>query len=608
MAPIFAQEDIEALIRHFPPLSLAENKPALVRSLSNNNLVDFGSALSKLEAFLERGDSRIQVSNIGFLLGVEKDAEKSILNQCSLQLYFSEDGRSLIPVPIADSIHQDLSELARTSFVDLGTFAARQDIALGSIEQWIKFDAGAEWQTFTIEEKRILCHQDLRSKIEARIRQAIIASGSDVCNVSASFEDEVQTPILQLLVDLTTKGQGGDVMLDGANVIYVPSEYSAAAEERYRQSQLDQVHLITTELEDNRFCVVKLPATDKDTLSGPILDLHELERAVRQKFEEWHPEGTQLRSVGILPASGDRLRKPVHEAPSRLLVDSGVLQHELGRLRAAALAVVEDVWSERSSYPEAANIIQSLRGTASPRPGLAQHLLRSECTAELEHSARERIDELQQKVHVDLIQTLDARLLVPFHLYATGINTILDPTLREHLEETAYEHFRKEVIPQTIKVAEDSKLLREKSNQREVEKLRQATLDAKTFPTLQANIAKFAKKMKISTPASESTKVMRIRTLQQSVKSMRQMTRGSDVLQNLIWILLAQQSGGLFKSAGKDTSRMITQYQAVGDAEMASRLVQWRNLLKAGDEGKEDLQMMRDVAKLAVEQITAAEP
>lgn len=609
MAPIFVQEDVETLIRQFPPLSLAKDRPTLLRSRSGEGLVNFASALSLFESTLENGSSRIEISNITSLLGIEKDAEQRILDHCSLQLYFSRDGRSLIPVPVADNIHQDMTDLARTSFVDLGAFAAKQDIALASIERWIKFDAGAKWQIFSVEDKRFLCNQALRSQIESRIREAISAAGSDVCNVSASFDDEVQTPILQLLVDSITKGQGGDVILDGSHVIYVPSEYSSAAEERYRQAQLDRVHLMATELEDNRFSVIQLRAPSADTPShGPTLDIDRLEEAVRAKFEELHPGGIHIRTVMLSPEPGNHLRKQTSDSQARLLVDAGVLQHELGRLKAAAMPLVEDDWSSDGEYPSPATTIQKLRSNAvSSRPGLLQLLLRSDCITELEEAAGERIGELQQNDHVKLVQMLEARLLIPFQLYTTGINTIVDLTLRQHLGEFVYDHFRREVVPQMVKSATEMRLLRDKSSNREVEKLRQATVDAKNFSALQTSVAKFTRKMKISAASADAVNTVRIRTLQQSVKSMKQMTRGSDVLQNLIWVLLAQRSGGLFISSGKDTSRMIKQYEAVGDAEMASKLVEWRNLLKAGQEGKEDLQMMREVAKMAVDEMAATD-
>lgn len=611
MAPIFAQEDIETLTRHFPPLSLAEGKPTLVRSLSGTGLVDFAKVLSRFESLVEQGSSRIEISNINSILGIEKEAEQHILDQCSLQLYYSKDGRSVIPVPIADTIHQDLAGLASSSFVDLGAFAAKQDISLASIDRWIKFDAGTEWQTFNIEEKRILCNQALRSRIDVRIRQVTNEAGSDVCNVSAAFDDEVQTPILQILVEFATKGQGGDVILDGAHVIYVPSEYAAAAEERYRQSQLDQVHLIATELEDNRFAIIQLrPAGNDVPANGNTMDIQGLEQAVRAKFEAWHPEGTQLRTITTSPELTGQQRRPTQDSQTRLLVNAGVLQHELGRLKATAISLIEDDWSHTNVLPDTATTIQRLRSNTavSPRPGLSKLLLRSnECITELEQATSSRVVELQEEDHAKLVQLLEARLLVPFQLYAAGINTIIDATLRQHLDEFIYDHFRREVIPQTLKSAQEQKLLREKTTLREIEKLRQATTEAKTFTALQTSIAKFTKKLKISSPTSETTKIVQIRTLQQAQKVMKSMTRGSDLLQNLIWILLAQKSGGLFMSSGKDTSRMIKQYEAVGDAEMAGRLSSWRNRLKAGEESKEDLQMMREVARLAVEEVAAAQ-
>lgn len=57
-------------------------------------------------------------------------------------------------------------------------------------------------------------------------------------------------------------------------------------------------------------------------------------------------------------------------------------------------------------------------------------------------------------------------------------------------------------------------------------------------------------------------------------------------------------------SSGKDTSRMIKQYQALGDIAVGLKLVSWRDSLKIGAESTKDLQEMRNMAAHAVLEVS----
>ena len=95
----------------------------------------------------------------------------------------------------------------------------------------------------------------------------------------------------------------------------------------------------------------------------------------------------------------------------------------------------------------------------------------------------------------------------------------------------------------------------------------------------------------------------------------RQAMRGSDVLQNTIWILLCavvhKQSGQdvLFVSSGKDTTRMIKLYQGLAGSksDYAKQLEVWKDKLKAGQAGDEEIKEMREAAGAAVENMETEE-
>ncbi|KAI6789561.1 hypothetical protein KC363_g7185 [Hortaea werneckii] len=171
-----------------------------------------------------------------------------------------------------------------------------------------------------------------------------------------------------------------------------------------------------------------------------------------------------------------------------------------------------------------------------------------------------------------------------------------DAMLKQHLEEFLGDHFRREAIPSVTQQAKEAHLLAEKGRKREFEKMQQACAESKTLSEIQAAVNKFAKKQKIEAPDADMLRTVKQVTLQQRVKSMRGMKRGSDLLQNLIWVLLSHSSDGLFMSSGKDTTRMIKQYQAVGEEAVGKKLEAWRDALKAGNESKADLRDMRGLA------------
>ena len=203
-------------------------------------------------------------------------------------------------------------------------------------------------------------------------------------------------------------------------------------------------------------------------------------------------------------------------------------------------------------------------------------------------------------------------MLAPLHLYAAAVYS--DTTLKEHQQIHLAEYFGREIIPQFWKTAQQEGLRQDgpstnsKTRVKDTEKLidvtspsQNSTRAPRTLRDVQAEVSKFTKKQKISVPDEEQIAQVKRDALKQNGASIRAMTRGSDILQNLIWILLAQASEGLYRSSGKDTSRMIDQYKLVGDEGAWKRLVRWRDRLKSQQAGEVDVREMKVLAVKVLE-------
>ena len=195
--------------------------------------------------------------------------------------------------------------------------------------------------------------------------------------------------------------------------------------------------------------------------------------------------------------------------------------------------------------------------------------------------------------------------MAPLQLYAAAI--IGDATLRNNQDTYISTYFRQHIIPGFIETVQQQSWTQsptDNSRLRDISQLKEfcmASSDSgnqvKTFKDVQAAVAKFARKQRITSPSAEQISRVREETLRQKGKAIKKMDRGSDVLQNVLWIAFAKAlNDGLFMSSGRDTGRMIEQYRLVGDFEVWQKLSAWRNKLKQGNIKPDDVQEMKDLA------------
>ncbi|EME38752.1 hypothetical protein DOTSEDRAFT_83455 [Dothistroma septosporum NZE10] len=463
----------------------------------------------------------------------------------------------------------------------------------------------ADWRSFEENGRQFICSSKVADGIKTELHDAIVAAGTDICDLPSALSDEVPLAVLkQFGIELASE-IGGEIRPEGDHVVYVPANYSAAVEDKLRQIKETRLRELIQELEKEGYCIIEpeMANAENSRVAG-----EELESAVLKQYRELHPDKPAPQSMNI--KSDNPYLQSTGSWPTQnmvLIITPYRLDEQLTLMEAAMRQHTKDVWQKDPRTATTESIMKTVNNGALDMGEewmLSKLVVLSEHHERIREAVQEQVRELNDEDHQRLVQLTEARLIMPFQLYVAGISSIEDATLKQHLEDFVADHFRLEVVPQIVKAAREQSLLSDRSRERDMDKFRTTSAEAKNFAALQACMSKLQKKLKIEVASSEVVKHAKYRTLQAAVKSMRHMSRGSDVLQNLIWILLARHSEGLFMSSGKDTSRMIKQYSIVGDAEMATNLSTWRDLLKAGEQTKDDMNAMQEAAKRVVEELT----
>lgn len=580
MPTIFATADLAALVAAFPPPSPTRGHSSLVRGSSDHRFYNSDNVLARFRALLQTSPSRIRLHDLPSRLDIA--STDWLLDAQGQSLCYSKDSQSLVPDPERQAIFDSLHGVLNEGAVDITAFASEKDIALLSIRAQINelltsgslqdHRDGASSCSGPVGKNHYIYTPVWRDKIQARIRSTV-ADGAERISLSQSIVD-VPLDLLQSFAVSALDDQG-KIKTENDEVIFEPEGLLVAQESKQQSTLQEQLVVLSQQLQAEQYCRVG------DTTHGVTLE------ALRA-FREHGTIEVELINTG----EGDGI------AMSHSTVNSHIQQ-----LVASAKQRTTCRWHSRK---EAEGIVSTqsavLDSLEQESESFLDHALLSsdKYRQELETTVKTAVENLEREEKASFDHQVTDALLVPVQLYAAGIAIASDETLRQHLEDFLGDHFRLDVVPAMFVVMRDQRLLLDKSRLREMEKMRQACAEAKTLSDIHSAVMRCVKKLKIPAPSAEVRSQLKQQTLERNVKLMQKMPRGSDVLQNLIWVLLAQKSEGLFMSPGKDTTRMIRLYQTVGDAESGKQIEQWRDMLKAGKESKSDLQAMRDVAARAV--------
>ncbi|KAK5131958.1 hypothetical protein LTR08_000470 [Meristemomyces frigidus] len=582
--PLFGPTDVAALVTAFPPSVPSIARPALVRSRSGDNLLDSRKVVARFRTLLETAPSRIKLADLPSRLGIQ--ANQWLLTLYEEPLYYSYDGQSLVPQPAVDAVVSDITTRLRQAVLYVETLCRELDVLQQSMLHLLADRASlSDIQEMTepgTGGKPCLYSRTFASQIADAAQAAVAGEQSGSVNLTESFPDVAPALLCTFANDALTgpDAESGTFHVVDDRIAFVSSSSPAHEEEQQREAQATQVQALVATLRKDGLC--HIPArTERDA---------EVLKAVKAHHDEQAGVGACVIELSI----GD--------AGTTALVQSGPLEQALVAVKMSAPDETAKMWRERQAGSSAASflatLIESLDSQASSK--ITSALLQSSLRQQIDSIVTETITRLESEDHERFTQAVREQLLTPATLYATGIATVDDPTLKQHLEEFLGDHFRRELIPTLAHSLREHKLLFDKSRRRDFEKMLQVCADAKALSDILNAATRLARKQKMTFADADALAQTKSLMLLQRAKAMRKFPRGSDVLQNLIWILLATESEGLFMSPGKDTSRMMVQYQRIGDAEVGRKLGLWRDMLKAGQEQVEDLREMREVAAAAV--------
>ncbi|KAK5733597.1 hypothetical protein LTR17_009587 [Elasticomyces elasticus] len=595
MAPIFASPDIAALIAAFQPLTASRDAPSLVRSTSGNNFLDSRQVLKQFRTLLQTSPSRIRLADLPSRLGFG-DKIDWLFSSYDGALYYGREGKTLVPQPEIDRIREDVLHQSKNTVLDATTYSTSVNISAQALRDMFTLDRYNSihwWQDPHTPLKQYIYSDDFTEAVGAIIRNK--TEWNEGIDLSQRFETAPAMLLLQLAKDIHFDAMpAGKWQVLSGRTVFVAQAYVVDAEARKHEAQESEVKRCVDELEAQGW--TKIATRRSSVAPDPVAeyDVSMLDQ-VKARYTEDGKDVAELVEVALADKSGSAV----------VLITQQPLEGALDALRLITPQETAKIWHAREGKESVAELrilaLQSLDEALIRE--LLKLLMQSSYFTEIETIINAKIDELQSQDQARFQEMLTEQLLSPLALYAAGMATVQEPVLNEHLVEFLGEHFRRTVVPSLATTFQSERLLLDRSRRKDYEKFQQSSADTKILLEISSAATKLARKQKLPYPPSDtSLQKTKSQTLRQTAKSIRKLPRGSDVLQNLIWLLLGCQSDGLYMSAGRDTTRMLKQLDASGENAMKTKLEGWRDRLKAGTEDKAMLDDMRKLAEETMKQ------
>lgn len=539
-------------------------------------------AFQRLLVNSSNGDT-IKVEDLPSLLGVKRT--DWIFECYDGDLRLTRDGRAVFTLPAWERVMRELEVEAERGFVDLAQFARRKHVAVESIPEedlesrglscWVNDHSAGLGSVGTREQVK---------NVRSRLRSiATTASDREIDLRNAAGLSEVPIALLRVFVAELQKGASqlqGEFKDRDDSIIFVAFAHTEAQREKERLDYQTTVQRLAHELQTKSYVHL---------LAEQTLDTEQLRQDVSAQYKTEHPGPDS--GISLLDLNDGTRAIALEKATGEALED----------MRSKMKPFARDTNDERSRDMNPA-LEASLISTAK-QSDLARLLLKSQHRTILDTTWMFLLDEADNEERAQFNKHFQEIVMAPLHLYAMAVTG--DSTLMQNQDAYISTFFRQDVIPgffQRVTEQRFALVSRYVARGKEADQLldfcRSLSTEGrpKSLKDVQSAVARFAKKRQIAYPDAAQIDAVKKETLLQKGRSIRKMTRGSDVLQNLIWILFAEAREGLFISAGKDTSRMIEQYRSVGDFEKWQKLQRWRDLLKAGKAEEEDVRMMKDLA------------
>jgi hypothetical protein len=582
---VFTEDDIRKLILSFPPPEPRPGKESLVRSLSGRNLVRSDAVAKRFHFLLQSATGPIFLNSLHNELGVHE--VQWLLIQEDERIHYSTDRRRLLSESTQKAIYQSIHNELANGGVELDSIASEKDITVATLRRILAAqDANLPLQYL---ENGKTYDSKFLGKLKADVKKTI----EDAHEVVVLSEIFPQVPIVWLestaksLLSTEDSDALGVVEAVSGSLRFMPKTQLVQREGELKQAQDAYIQKAVTELEQNGYSEVT-------TSSRPLIlqkaDDVDLTRAIQEAIAQ---RDARLDIVEL------------NTSKSSYLISQNALASRRSIIAARAAEAATEQWSSRRPGEEVTFDSTSLPTSNDTSASLDLAILSSGDPENIIQSTfTSRILSLLDSTTTTFTTTIQSELLAPLRLYTQAADTITDTTLLPRVQEFIYDYARKELTPEVLRTIKHQNLITTKAVSRDLDKFSDAVTAAKTLSDLTTAVAKLSRKQKIDQPSASALQIRKRETLMQKVAAMKKMKRSSDLLQNVIWILLARDREGLYMSSGKDTSRMIKMVREK-DTEAAKKLEEWRDLVKQGKDTEDTKKEMRDVATSAVEQLKA---
>lgn len=590
MGPVFASPDIAVLIAAFPPPTPTKDRPSLVKSRSGNNLLDSRKVLARFRVLLDTSPERISKADLPARLGIER--ADWLLDCYNGELYYDRSLERLLPTEPAREIAEHVGKSLEYDFIDVAELVVRHNITRQSLQRLLAFNAELDLVWVSLKNgKEGVGDRAALDRLDDRLLSVMQKTAGCRCSLAETNDSLSVTEIMKRAQHvLEIFGIGGSLEWDGSDIIYMPADYEKVLEQKRGDEFDSKANAALEDLLVSGFCDL----SDRTSTDGPetLKTLGALVDEVIDKFRRGQNSDAALSSFNLIHREAAHLTMVVAKqslignalAESYEIFKAAIEIHRIERQPKLSLQAVEEVLCDDTSY---LGLTKRLLDSPEHRTILQKEL----------SSAMKAVEEGEVNQFESFFQE---SFSAPLELYGQGVRSIADETLKSRLDEHVRDHFQNELLSDLQRALGRTQLLRDKARARDFDKFSTISAEAKTLADIQSTTNKFCRKQKLATPDAARLRKVKHATLCKKSTALKNTTRPSDVLQNCVWVVLAQENDGLFVSSGKDTSRMI---KAIGDVETRQKLEQWRDLLKADTQSEGDVQAMREMATEIVNHI-----
>ncbi|GAB7356026.1 hypothetical protein MBLNU459_g6646t1 [Dothideomycetes sp. NU459] len=577
---IFSLADIQKLIVSFPPPEPRPGKTTLLRSFSGSDLVRSDAVLKRFSALLESSQTPVLVSSLPRELGVQE--VQWLLTQEPAHVFFSRDRQRLLPKIVQKSIITSIRDALEKGAVNLDALAMDNDLTTDTLRRMLSQDTHISLVSFedgtTFSDNYLTCTRE-------KLQETLSHANGTVVNLSKLFSQIPDSRLQKMAQDVLsdeTNGVEGLLQCESNNLQFTPQSAVQKLKADFENARGMYIKYALTALETAGYCnleVAPQPEILQKELRESILDFCQ---SIKSAHAQTHKDEVHILDL--------------------ILVRGHILTSTISDLAVRAEANAIKVWDERVPGEDVSsrNDFSELLVSKSNTPSLDASVIRYH-EEPVVRAFEQRLAQLQESTVQQFTETLQSQLLCPFRLYSQGLETITDNTLQPRVSEFVRDWARRELVPEVLSAIKEKKLIATKATLREVEKFTEAVQSARNMDEVSAAMAKLVRKLKIEQPDTAALATAKRTTLNQKLVAMRKMKRGSSLLQNLTWILLATSREGLYMSAGKDTSRVIKLYQTTsGDAEIGKKLGELRDLVKEDKDTDKEREEMRSMAQAAL--------